>query len=342
MKKNLNKLMALMLVIAMVLSLAACTSNATTATTPETETTAAESTDAAETQETDDTAAKAGTAVYVGRALSDPYCAKLANEFQTMMAENYPDWDIMILDSENDAEKEATNYETILTTLEPGDFVLTTALSGSDAKPYMVKMTEAGIINVSINVSADGVVAAAVAKDYDMGYLVGSYVRDNAPEGTKIAMMNGDSGYQLSFERRDGMMAAIAERDDLEIIVEQDCKFDKTTGMKTMEDWLLLYGDEIGAVIGGNDGMILGAIEAYKSGGYSLDGKIFVGLDGLADACASIEAGEETASVLQDAHAMIELGIDLAMRQINGEEVEQTDYYTDSVVITRDNVADYK
>lgn len=283
-----------------------------------------------------------GTAVYVGRALSDPYCTKLGNEFSNMMETYYPDWEYTVLDSENDPEKEATNYETLLTTLEEGDVVLVTVLSGSDTKPYIQRLLDAGIIVVSINITADGLCAATVANDYDMGYLVGSYIRDNAPEDTKIAMMNGDSGYQLSFDRRDGMMDAISERDDLEIIVEQDCKFDKTTGMETMEDWLQLYGDEIGAVIGGNDGMVLGAIEAYKSSGYSMDGKLFVGIDGLEDACVSIENGEETASVLQDAHAMINLGLELAMRQAAGEDVEQKDYFTDSVVITKENVAQYK
>lgn len=283
-----------------------------------------------------------GKAVFTARALSDPYCAKLGNEFEAIMQEKYPDWEIQILDSENDAEKEFSNYETLITTLSPGDFVLTNALSGSDTAPYMQRLVDAGISVVSINSSGNDQFAAAIAKDYDMGYLVGSYVRDNAPEGTKIAMMNGDSGFQLSFERRDGMVAAIEEREDLEIIVEQDCKFDKATGMKTMEDWLLLHGDEIGAVIGGNDGMILGAIEAYKSGGYSLEGKIFVGIDALADACLSIENGEETASILQDAHGMMELGIDLAMKQVAGEDVEQTDYFVDSVIITKENVAEYK
>lgn len=283
-----------------------------------------------------------GTAVYVGRALSDPFCTKLGNRFAEMMETYYPEWECIVLDSENDPEKEATNYETLLTTLEEGDVVLVTVLSGTDTKPYIQKLKDAGIAVVSINITADGLCAATVAKDYDMGYLVGSYVRDNAPENTKIAMMNGDSGYQLSFERRDGMVAAIEEREDLEIIVEQDCKFDKTTGMETMEDWLQLYGEEIGAVIGGNDGMVLGAIEAYKSSGYSLDGKLFVGIDGLADACTSIENGEQTASVLQDANAMIGVGLELAMRQVAGEEVEQTDYYTDSVVITKENVDQYK
>lgn len=283
-----------------------------------------------------------GTAVYVGRALSDPFCTKLGNQFAEMMKTYYPDWEYIVLDSENDPEKEATNYETLLTTLEKGDVVLVTVLSGTDTKPYIQRLQDAGIVVVSINITADGLCAATVAEDYDMGYLVGSYIRDNAPEDTKIAMMNGDSGYQLSFERRDGMMEAIGERDDLEIIVEQDCKFDKTTGMETMEDWLQLYGDEIGAVIGGNDGMVLGAIEAYKSSGYSLDGKLFVGIDGLEDACTSIENGEQTASILQDANAMIGVGLELAMRQVAGEEIEQKDYVTDSVVITKENVAQYK
>ena len=70
-----------------------------------------------------------------------------------------------------------------------------------------------------------------------------------------------------------------------------------------MDDWLQVY-DEIDAVLAMNDGMALGCIEACKADGRDLSQMQFYGIDGLGDACLSIQAGELTASVLQDANDM--------------------------------------
>ena len=64
---------------------------------------------------------------------------------------------------------------------------------------------------------------------------------------------------------------------------------------------------------------------------------LFGGIDGLADGCLSIQNGELTASVLQNADVMSEEGVRLLMEMINGN-IDHDEYIVDGVLITADNV----
>ena len=57
----------------------------------------------------------------------------------------------------------------------------------------------------------------------------------------------------------------------------------------------------------------------------------------MADGCLSIQNGELTASVLQNADVMSEEGVRLLMEMINGN-IDHDEYIVDGVLITADNV----
>ena len=78
------------------------------------------------------------------------------------------------------------------------------------------------------------------------------------------------------------------------------------------------------------------AIERFPFAGQSSK-VLFGGIDGLADGCLSIQNGELTASVLQNADVMSEEGVRLLMEMINGN-IDHDEYIVDGVLITADNV----
>ncbi|MPN42593.1 D-threitol-binding protein [bioreactor metagenome] len=116
-----------------------------------------------------------------------------------------------------------------------------------------------------------------------------------------------------------------------------DCEWLKDKAMATMEDWLQKHPNVCG-VIAANDGMTLGAIEAFKGAGKDLSKCYFYGIDGMQDACASIKAGELTASVLQDAEGMMKKGLEMINDMLNGKKVSREPQYVESILITKDNV----
>ncbi|HCC34809.1 MAG TPA: hypothetical protein DEQ02_03930, partial [Ruminococcaceae bacterium] len=66
----------------------------------------------------------------------------------------------------------------------------------------------------------------------------------------------------------------------------------------------------------------------------------FYGIDGLADACLSIEAGEETASVLQDANKMASAVLELAKGVLDGSVTDNKTVSIDPQIINKDNISE--
>lgn len=89
----------------------------------------------------------------------------------------------------------------------------------------------------------------------------------------------------------------------------------------------------------GSDDRWRGDQDALKEAGRDVGTMQFFGIDGLGDACISIEAGELTASVLQDAMDMGSNAIRIALGMIDGDIVTEK-YLIKPIVITGDNVGD--
>jgi ribose transport system substrate-binding protein len=96
----------------------------------------------------------------------------------------------------------------------------------------------------------------------------------------------------------------------------------------------------IKAVFASNDNMALGAVEALKSANM-LDKVMVVGFDANPDAADSILAGEMSASVAQNPENMGALGIESLMKLAKGEKLPPV-IDTGTVLVTKDNAADYK
>jgi ABC-type sugar transport system substrate-binding protein len=67
--------------------------------------------------------------------------------------------------------------------------------------------------------------------------------------------------------------------------------------------------------------MILGAIEAAEAAGRAEE-IVFVGFDAIDDAVAAVEAGSLAATIAQQPSEMGRLGVEFAVKHLNGESVE--------------------
>jgi hypothetical protein len=88
-----------------------------------------------------------------------------------------------------------------------------------------------------------------------------------------------------------------------------------------MENWLTAHPNEIKGVIGENDEMALGAIQAIKGRGLNVKDFVVVGIDGVPDAINAVKAGEMF-SILQDAEGQAAGALDVALRAKIGESYQ--------------------
>ncbi|HEY0607841.1 MAG TPA: sugar ABC transporter substrate-binding protein [Herpetosiphonaceae bacterium] len=169
------------------------------------------------------------------------------------------------------------------------------------------------------------------------GKLAGEHICGQLKGSKKVALITGVMSQQTHIDRIGGAKEAL-EACGATIVSELPADSDRAKGQQVMEDILTGNGD-LEAVFASNDLMALGAAEAAKASG-KLANIIIVGFDANPDAAKSIQAGEMNASIAQSPSNMGKFGVESALKAINGQTIEAR-IDTGTVVVTRDNAADY-
>lgn len=277
--------------------------------------------------------------IYISRSMSDAFGAWLANSVQKVGKAN--GYDVTIMDQQDDAAKSVEMLENAKNA-NP-DIIVLQPNSDAQVLSTIQDIQKSGIEVIVVNLPLPEdpeAVPTVVCDDYTLGYNVAKEAAANVPENANIVILNGIAGMSVTTERRRGFQEGLLdERSDVTLLDEQTADFAKDQAMNVMDDWLQKF-DDIDVVMCANDGMALGAIESYKSNNIDYSNVQFYGIDGLAEGCLSIEAGEEIASVLQDAQAMAEETIKLADGILDGSITDKPMVSVDATVINKDNVAD--
>lgn len=158
--------------------------------------------------------------------------------------------------------------------------------------------------------------------DVEGGYMQAKYVAEEIGGEGNVVILEGPIGQSAQIERREGNEKALEEYPDIEILDMQTANWSRAEALTIMEDWLVTYGQDIDGVIGQNDEMALGAIQAIQASGFSPQEFPTSGIDGISDALRAVQDGTHGLSILQDARAQAKGALDLALRELIGEEYE--------------------
>ncbi|MCD7736619.1 MAG: sugar ABC transporter substrate-binding protein [Lachnospiraceae bacterium] len=178
------------------------------------------------------------------------------------------------------------------------------------------------------------------SENYDAGVVQGEYLLETLPENAQILYFTGTPNDQQYIDRKAGLEDTLAERDDIEILAEYNVENQKDLGMSTAEDCMQAF-ESFDAIVCQNDDAALGVIEALKSAD-RLDGVIVIGIDGSDAALESVQAGEMSMTVLQNARAQAQAGAEVFASIRDGEDpADIEDVKVPFEEVTIDNVADY-
>ena len=125
----------------------------------------------------------------------------------------------------------------------------------------------------------------------------------------------------------------------LNIIDEQTANWQRNEAQDLMTNWLST-GAPFDAVISNNDEMAIGAIQAMKAAGISMEDVVVGGIDATQDALLAMAAGELDVTVFQDAAGQGSGALDAALKLARGEAVEQK-VYVPFKLVTPENMAEF-
>jgi inositol transport system substrate-binding protein len=126
---------------------------------------------------------------------------------------------------------------------------------------------------------------------------------------------------------------------ELNVIDRQTANWSRDEAQDLMTNWLST-GEPFDALISNNDEMAIGAIQAMKASGISMEDVVVGGVDATQDALLAMAAGELDVTVFQDAAGQGVGAVDAALTLARGEDVEQK-VYVPFRLVTPENMQEF-
>lgn len=209
---------------------------------------------------------------------------------------------------DDDATKQDQLYDAAIAAKAVG--IISDNASADATAASIQKAKDAGIPTVLIGreINETGIAIAQIVSDNFQGARAGA---------EKFIELVGESGNYVEFTGKEsdtasqtrsaGFHDVIDQYPDMVLIAQQSANWDTAEAYNKMES-IIQSNQDIQGVICGNDTMALGAAQALKAAG--IEGVVVMGFDGSNESRDSILAGEMSISVLQQAYANAQLGVD--------------------------------
>ncbi len=121
----------------------------------------------------------------------------------------------------------------------------------------------------------------------------------------------------------------------VECLDDQVGNWDQTKGQELCANALTKYGNDVEVVFCNNDAMALGAATAIQTAGRTVGKDIYLlGVDALEEAVQLVKDGEMTGTVLNDHIGQSHAAVDVAVKLLNGEDIENY-YWVDYVKVNK-------
>lgn len=312
------------------------------------------------------------TVGFVIRTLDSPYYVALGETVEELCKEE--GWNISVLDSNGDTEKEAENVDAFIS--QGVDLLFFDAVIPDPAVPVINKAYDAGIgvINLDTGVGEEAKDITTVYSDNEQnGRLVGlAYAEKMGDEPIKAILLSGNKGSVAGEQRRTGMFCGIiearaglseeeaweaahqfeadivsggkAEYADANFVVAGQGWGDWTEegGLEASED-LITANKDLNCVLAENDQMIFGAMTALENANIE-DVDLVAGADGAQRAYDYIREGKQFATGENSPTKVAMKGVEIA-REILVDGVDMWSYpeitHTEAYAVTADNVDEH-
>jgi len=291
------------------------------------------------------TAAHAET-IGVSMALFDDNFLTVLRNGMSDYAKTLDGVELQIEDAQNDVSKQQSQIQNFIAA---GVSAIIVNPVDTDATAAMSKIAaDAGIPLVYVNrepVNVDTLPekqAFVASNEQESGTLQTQEICKMLNGKGKAVVMMGELSNQAARMRTKDIHDVLAtdQCKGIEIVEEQTANWSRTQGSDLLTNWLSA-GVEFDAVISNNDEMAIGAIQALKAAGRSMDSVVIGGIDATQDALAAMAAGDLDVTVFQNAAGQGKGSVDAALKLAKGEAVEKK-VYIPFELVTKENLDTYQ
>ncbi len=224
------------------------------------------------------------------------------------------------------------------------DAIVLVPMNGTALIPKVMEANSAGIPVITADTRVDdgpAKVETFVGLDEKTSFAgMAQWVVDQLGGEGQVAILEGFRGSSTAELRLQGMMEVFDANDGIEVVASIAADWDQEKGLKASED-ILQANPGVDAIIGSNDLMALGAVQAVKGAG-KLDEIIVVGDDAIPSALASMKAGELDATIDGNTDLVGYEAVMAAYRHVtDGEELDDWIVVSSSIMTPADVTQEY-
>jgi len=272
---------------------------------------------------------------------SSPYASAMVKAYKTYCAEK--GYELVILDSQLDIQKESNNIDDLMA--KKVNAIMVNAVDSEGSRAALKKAAAAGFVVICSNSTVNnpeelGIRAYTGPQYYNQAVMAAKVSIQHNPKA-KVVMITGTPGYSAANDREKGFTDTIAkEAPEMKMLDIQTGNWMREDTQRVMSDFITKYGDEINIVYTHDDNMTVGAVNALKAAGYTLENKPFVvSIGAMADGIPLIQEGWIDSSIQQSPVEDSILSVDTAINIMNGKQAEKyKDYFMDTPSVDKSNV----
>ncbi len=230
------------------------------------------------------------------------------------------DVELTVFDGKYDASVQQRQFETMAAQGYDGIIFIPIDMNAGSACVDTAYYEDIPVVGSNTRVNSENLLSYIGSDDVLGGYLEAKNVLDNMGGKGKVVIIEGPIGQSAQIQRREGNYKALKEYPDVEVLAIKTANWSRAEAMSLMENWLTAYPNKIKGVIGQNDEMALGAIEAIKDQGYKPQDFAIAGVDGITDAINAVKDDQLNITILQDAVGQAQGALDILLRKLQGED----------------------
>ena len=244
--------------------------------------------------------------------------------------------ELIISDAQNDTAQQQDDIQNFVT--QQVNAILVNPVDSDAVVPAIEAANQANIPVIALDRGASGgEIASTIASDnVQGGNLAGEELIRLVGSGS-VAQLEGIPGAEPARDRGQGFQEAIDAQSSVEVVASQTANFDRAEGLNVTEN-ILQANPGIVGIFAQNDEMALGAVRALGNGA-GTDVKI-VGFDAIEDALNAIQDGKMNATVAQQPDRIGSLGVENAIKVIDGESVPEN-IPVEVKLVTKENVSEF-
>lgn len=273
-----------------------------------------------------------------------PYISAYMRAFEAAAAKN-PDVTVHVLSADGDIQKQANDIDDLI--VQQVDVLLVCSLDGTAIVPSLAKAKAAGIpiLAVSNEPNEEGqalLEGFSGPDDKAQGRIAARIAAEALGNKGNIVIVEGTPGQSTTLLRSDGFREELEKiAPEMKILAAQPSDWDPAKAKSVAQAFLTKYGTEIDGIFAQDDNIAAAVGEVVRDA--NLDKNIIiVGTGGSKNGINAIRSGLIYGTMMQSPTIDAEQGLELALKIVKGEKLEQKRNIIPMPIVTPDNATEYE